>query len=479
MTHNIHISSYVLNQLSVDSSSIDLVEFSVNATRLLFSGFFGIVLLLILIVKFKVHTVLSLLLSSLFIGISSGMPVDLLVATIERGAGKTLQNQDGSVPIVLLIGLGSMFGGIIEASGGAKSISQTLISKFGEDKSSITLGLTGLIFGTIVFFEVGVMILIPLAFTLAKKTKKSSLYYAIPLLAGLASGFAFIPPSTGTILVADILQVDLGIMILVGVPTGIVSLMLAGIVFSKFVSDKIYAPVPDYIGEIDNNENVVLPDYRIVITIILIPLFLILSSTLTNYTSFFDPIKEIVLFLGTPFVALLVTIMIALYLLGVKQGYNSDQLKIILDKSLRPTAGILLVITGGSIVSEVLQVCGMGNIVTKALELSGLPLILLAFLIAVTIRVCVGAALVSMTITAGIISSMPMIEMLPSIQLACIVLAINSGATAFSHFNDSGFWLASSLLGIDEQSTIKTWTFMETIIGFTGLCCALILSIFA
>ena len=170
--------------------------FAADPTRLLVAAAVGIVLLLLLIIKFKFHPVLSLLISALVIGLGAGMPVPTLVNTVEKGAGETLQG------IVLLIGLGSLFGGILEVSGGAQCVAQTLVNKCGEKKAGIALGITGLVVGTTVFFEAGVVILIPLAFGLAKKTRKSTLYYVIPLLAGLATGFAFIPPSAGSVLVA-------------------------------------------------------------------------------------------------------------------------------------------------------------------------------------------------------------------------------------------------------------------------------------
>lgn len=444
--------------------------YNFDQTRVLISALFGIILLLLLIIKFKIHPVLSLLVSSLAIGLGAGMPVFLLGETVEKGAGKTLEG------IVLLIGLGSIFGGILEVSGGAKCVAQTLVNKFGEKKSGIALGVTGLIIGTTVFFEAGVMILIPLAFSLAKKTKKSTLFYVIPLLAGLATAFAFIPPSAGSILVSNMLGVDLGMMILVGVPTGILSLIFAGILFSKFIGNKIFASVP--LDVLDSDEEAKLPDFKLVVSIILIPLCLILLSTLTAYIKLPEVLTSVLQFLGTPFVALVVTTLVSMYFLGVKQGYTIEQVKNIIDSSLKPTASILLVITGGGIISEVLQVLGMGDIVSSAFESSGLPLIIVAFLTAALIRVCVGAAVVSMTMTAGIMISMPAVAALPPLYLAAMVLAINGGATAFSHVNDSGFWMVSSLLKIDEKDTLKSWTIMETIIGLTGLTCAIIITLF-
>lgn len=448
--------------------------FTAEPMRLIISAIAGIAILLILILKCKLHPVLSLLISALAIGLGSGMPVTSLMETVEFGAGNTLQG------IVLLIGLGSMFGGILEVSGGAQSVAQTMVNKFGESKASWALGLTGLVVGTTVFFEAGVVILIPLAFGLAKKTKKSTLAYVIPLLAGLATGFAFIPPSAGSVLVANMLGVNLGVMIAVGVPVGIIAVICAGVLWGKFCGKKIYAELPSNMREItDSGEEKKLPSFGLVLGIILIPLVLILMNTVTDYISMPLAVKSVFEFLGTPFVALIIATLFAMYFLGTKQGYNGEDLKKILDRALKPTGMILLVITGGGIIRWVLQNAGMGDIIGPALEKSGLPLILVAFLIAALIRSSVGAAVVAMTMAAGIMASMPAVQALSPVELAAMVCAINGGATAFSHVNDSGFWLVGSLLEIDEKSTLKSWTIMETIIGMVGLVCALIISIFA
>lgn len=443
--------------------------FAAEPTRLLIAAAVGIILLLLLIIKIKIHPVLSLLISALVIGLGAGMPVPTLVSTVEKGAGETLQG------IVLLIGLGSLFGGILEVSGGA----QTLVNKFGEKKAGIALGITGLVVGTTVFFEAGVVILIPLAFGLAKKTKKSTLYYVIPLLAGLATGFAFIPPSAGSVLVANMLNVDLGIMIAVGVPVGILSLLFAGILWSKFIGSKINVGLPVNVSEVREADEANLPKFSTVLGIILVPLVLILLNTVSAYIPGIDALRPVLEFLGTPFVALVIAVLFAMYFLGKKQGYDGEQLKKILDRSLRPTGQILLVITGGGIIRWVLQDCGMGDIIGPALEKSGLPLVIVAFLIAALIRASVGAAVVAMTMAAGIMAAMPGVAELSPVYLAAMVCAINGGATAFSHVNDSGFWLVGSLLEIDEKTTLKSWTMMESIIGFTGLICAIVLSLFA
>ncbi len=265
--------------------------FAAEPSRLLIAAAAGIVLLLLLIIKFKIHPVLSLVISALFIGLGAGMPVPTLVSTVEKGAGETLQG------IVLLIGLGSLFGGILEVSGGAQCVAQTLVNKFGEKKAGIALGITGLVVGTTVFFEAGVVILIPLAFGLAKKTKKSTLYYVIPLLAGLATGFAFIPPSAGSVLVANMLNVDLGVMIAVGVPVGILSLIFAGILWSKFIGSRINTGLPSNIQEVREEEEANFPKFSTVLCIILVPLVLILCSTVSAYIPGIDGIRPVLEFL--------------------------------------------------------------------------------------------------------------------------------------------------------------------------------------
>ena len=361
--------------------------FSADPIRLVISAIVGIAILLLLIIKFKLHPVLSLLISALVIGVGSGMPVTQLMDTVEYGAGNTLQG------IVLLIGLGSMFGGILEVSGGAQSVAQTMINKFGEKKAGWALGITGLIVGTTVFFEAGVVILIPLAFGLAKKTKKSTLTFIIPLLAGLASGFAFIPPSAGSVLVANMLGVNLGIMIAVGVPVGIIAVIVGGIIWGRFCEKKIYAELPSNMREIqDTSLDKKLPPFGLVFVIILIPLVLILMSTISNYIPMPSAVKSVFEFFGEPFVALIIATLAGMFFLGKKQGYSGEDLKKILDRALKPTGMILLVITGGGIIRWVLQNAGMGDIIGPALEKSGLPLILVAFLIAGLIRTSVGAA---------------------------------------------------------------------------------------
>ena len=445
--------------------------FAADPMRLMIAAAVGIIVLLVLIIKFKLHPVLSMMISAIIIGVGAGMPLTMISDTVEKGVGKTLQG------IALLVGLGSMFGGILEVSGGAQRIAETLIGKFGQKKAGWALGLTGLVIGTTVFFEAGVVVLIPLAFSVAKQTKKSTLYYAIPLLSGLASGYAFVPPSAGSVLVANALGVNLGTMIMVGIPTALICMLVSGIIWGGFIGNKIFTELPANVGEI-KDDGKELPSFGLVLGVILIPLVLILLSTLSKYMPLPAGVQDVLGFLGKPFLALTIATL-AMYFLGIRRGFSGAQLKKILDHSLRPVGMILLVIASGGVIRWMLQDSGLGNIIGPALEKSGLPLILIAFFIAILVRASVGSSIVAMTMASGIMATMPAVMDTSMLYRAAMCCAICGGATALSHVNDAGFWLVGTFLEIDEKTTLKSWTIMETLIGVTALIVSLVISIFA
>ena len=446
--------------------------FVAEPTRLLIAAAVGIIVLLLLIIKFKLHPVISMMIAAIIIGVGAGMPLTMISSTVEKGVGKTLQG------IALLVGLGSMFGGILEVSGGAQRIAQTLIDKLGQKKAGVALGITGLVIGTTVFFEAGVVVLIPLAFSVAKQTKKSTLYYAIPLLAGLASGYAFVPPSAGSVLVADSLGVNLGVMIMVGIPTALICMVVAGVIWGRFIDDKVFTKLPVNVQEIKEDSKE-LPPFGLVLGVILIPLVLILISTISKYLPIPANIQNVLSFIGKPFLALTIATLAAMYFLGIRRGYTGEQLKKILDHSLRPVGMILLVIASGGVIRWMLQDSGLGEIIGPALEKSGMPLIIVAFLIALLVRASVGSSMVAMTMASGIMATMPAVMATSMLYRAAMCCAICGGATALSHVNDAGFWLVGTFLEIDEKTTLKSWTVMETLIGVTSLIVSLIISIFA
>lgn len=443
-----------------------------DTTRLVIAAIIGLALLLVLIIKFKVHAMLSILIGAIAIGLIAGMPFEEIVTAVDDGIGNTLKG------IALLVGLGSMFGAILEASGGAQTLAVTMVKKFGDEKAAWALGITGLVISIPVFFDAGLIILIPLAFSLAKRTKKSSLFYAIPLLAGLAVGHAFIPPTPGPVLVATMLNVELGWVILVGVCCGFFAMIVAGPVWGAVCGKKFYVPVPDQIANQKDIDESKLPSFASVVTIIMIPLVLIILKSVAGVVLALAGVAPLFNFLGQPFAALLIATLAAMFILGTRHGYTMPELEKILTKSLEPTGLILLVTACGGVLRYILQYSGLGEIIGNAVASINLPIVIVAFLVAALVRICVGSATVAMTMAAGIVAAMPEIASLSPMYLACVVAAVAGGATVCSHFNDSGFWLVRSLIGLDEKTTLKTWTIMETLVGGTGFIVALIISFF-
>lgn len=446
---------------------------ALDPARLVLAALAGLALLLVLIIKFKIHAMISILIGAITIGIIAGMPFTEIVTAVNDGIGNTLKG------IALLVGLGSMFGAILEASGGAQTLAVTMVKKFGDEKAAWALGLTGLVIAMPVFFDAGLIILIPLAFSLAKRTKRSSLFYAIPLLAGLAVGHAFIPPTPGPVLVATMLNVDLGWVILVGIACGTVAMIVAGPVWGSVCGKKYMVPVPEHVAKQEDLDESKLPKFGTIVLIILIPLVLIILKSLAGVIPAMEPIIPILTFLGEPFVALLIATVIAMFILGIKHGYDLKQLEKIMTKSLEPTGLILLVTACGGVLRNVLQYSGLGDLIGNAVASVNMPIVLVAFIVAALVRICVGSATVAMTMAAGIIAAMPGIAELSPLYLACTVAAVAGGSTVCSHFNDSGFWLVKSLVGVDEKTNLKTWTVMETLVGFTGFVVAFIISCFA
>ena len=445
---------------------------ALDSTRLIIAALIGLALLLLLIIKFKIHAMLSILIGAVTIGLIAGMPFSDIVTAVDDGIGNTLKG------IALLVGLGSMFGAILEASGGAQTLAVTMVKRVGDKKAAWALGITGLVIAMPVFFDAGLIILIPLAFSLAKRTKRSSLFYVIPLLAGLAVGHAFIPPTPGPVLVATMLNVDLGWVILVGIFCGTCAMIVAGPVWGSICGRKFDVPVPDHVANQEDFDESKLPGFGTVVGIILIPLVLIVLKSLAGVIPALAGIEPVLSFLGQPFMALLLATLVAMFLLGTRHGYTLPELEKIMTKSLEPTGLILLVTACGGVLRYMLQYSGLGDVIGNAVASANLPLVLVAFLVAALVRICVGSATVAMTMAAGIIAAMPGISELSPMYLACVTAAVAGGSTVCSHFNDSGFWLVKSLVGLDEKTTLKTWTIMETLVGGVGFLVAFIISFF-
>jgi Gnt-I system low-affinity gluconate transporter len=452
-----------------------------EASHLLLVTFLSIGLLLYLVLRVKLHPFLSLLITAMFLGVTSGMPLSKVNTAIQNGLGGTL----GFVATV--VGIGGIFGQILEASGGTEAIARNLIRRFGKDKAHWSLVMAGFLIAIPVYFDVGFIILVPVVYALAKDTKRSTLFYAIPLLAGLAVTHTFVPPTPGPVAVADMLGADLGWVILIGSLIGLPVAILAGPVFGSYISKKIDVAPPKHMMEELNNgteqSECSLPSFTAVATIIGMPLMLMVVKSVIELLIKLGYMEEgivydISVFVGHPFTALIIATLMAAYFLGTRRGFTRKQLLDVSAKALAPAGMIILIIGSGGAFKEMLIQSGVGNVLAEGISATKLPPIVLAFIIAAAVRITLGSATVSMITAAGIIGPILEAYTLSEIHLALIVISIASGATILSHVNDSGFWLVGKYLGLTEMQTLRSWTVMETIIALGGFGIALLLSFF-
>lgn len=440
--------------------------------QLLVGILLGIILLLFLILRMKLSAFLALLIASIFVGLFAGMEPGAIMATVQKGMGGTL----GFVATV--VGLGALFGAILEQSGGAKVIAGFLLNKLGTERAPLAMALAGFIVAIPVFFDVAFIILIPMLYSIQRKTKKSLLLYAIPLLAGLATTHAFIPPTPGPIAVADILGVGLGEVILIGALTGLPAVLIAGLWFGKFIANRIHIDAPQEIEEPEENQNE-LPSIGLILAIIGLPILLILTKTFVD--SGLIPLgvtwASLVALLGHPFSALIIANILAWYLLGIRNGFSKEELLQVSNKSFAPAGTIILLTGAGGVFKQVLVDTGGGAMIASALTEAGIPILIFAFLAAGIVRILQGSATTAMLTAAGLVAPLLASYELSDMQLACVTISIAAGASIFSHVNDSGFWLVSQYLTLNEKQTFQSWTIMITILGFVGLICSGVLFI--
>jgi gluconate transporter len=437
----------------------------------------GIALLLTLVIVVRLHAFIALLVTSLVVAVLGGIPLAEIAGLIQKEMGGTL----GYIAVV--IGVGAMFGEMLQRSGGAHAIASTLLRAFGDRFSPWALGLTGLIVAVPVFFDVALIVLIPLVYSLARSSGRSLLFYAIPLLAGLAVGHAFIPPTPGPVAVAGLLGADLGWVIALGVLAGIPATIVGGIWFGRRVSGHIHLDVPAFMHLAPETTGPARltrgPGFGLVAGLIALPLILILLGTASSAVlPAASPLRHLLAFVGHPFTALIATTLLSFYALGTRLGFSRDEVRDMATKSLEPVGLIILVTGAGGVFGKVLLATGVGTAVAGWMATSRLPLVALAFLLAAVVRVAQGSATVAMVTAAGLLAPILKATTNSPPMVAAIVIAVASGATVLSHVNDSGFWLVNRYLGMSEEQTLRVWTVMETLVGLTGFGVVLLLSFF-
>ncbi|MFE1801430.1 MULTISPECIES: GntP family permease [unclassified Streptomyces] len=481
----------------------------------------GIVLLLVLIIKVRLQPFVALLAVSIAVGLSAGLSVTELFGTVQRSASVSMiESGMGGIlgHVAIIIGLGTMLGAILEVSGGAEALSTRLLNLFGEKRAPLAMGLTGLIFGIPVFFDVGIFVLAPIVYAAAKRSGKSILLYCMPLLAGLSMTHAFLPPHPGPVAAAGLFKVDLGWVILMGIVVGIPA-VLAAWAYAAWIGKRLFVPVPQDMLEAADEAKAAVAEERAarraaarstgtpgnaaagetgavattttpddyaeepvplptVFLIIGTPLLLILAATFSSIALDPSTFRSVIEFFGHPFVALTIALLMAYYLLGIRRGWSRKSLETVSTSSLKPVGNILLVVGAGGVFGAVLKGSGIADALADTFNDVGLPVIVLAYLISVVLRVAQGSATVAIVTTAGIVVPLVEGQDLSQAHLALIIMAISAGSIFASHVNDGGFWIVAKYFGISERDTLKSWTVLETVLSVAGFAMAAALSVF-
>lgn len=446
----------------------------------------GIAVLLLMIIRFRVEPFIALIVSGLLIALAAGLSVEEIVGTAQKSSESLLENGFAGIlgHITAIIGLGTILGSMLEASGGAQLLTRKLLGAFGEQRAPLAMGLSGLVFGIPVFFDIGIFVLAPLVYVVARQGGKSILLYCLPLVAGLSMTHAFLPPHPGPVVAASLLGVDLGWIILMGLACGIPAFVVSGLLFPLWIGKRIDLPVPeDMLAAADEQarknqaEGRREPGLTTVAFIIGLPMVLILGATFGSITLPEGSTPLAVLtFLGNPTVALTIAVLLAFWLLGTRRGMTGKELSELTGNSLRPLGMILLVVGAGGFFGKVLAETGVGEALAGSLQSTGLPLLVSAYVISSGLRIAQGSATVAIVTTGGIIAPLLHAGDYSQAQLALIAVSIASGSIIASHVNDGGFWIISRYFGIPVKDMLKTWTVLETILSLVGFGMAALLS---
>ncbi|WP_019669048.1 gluconate:H+ symporter [Eudoraea adriatica] len=429
----------------------------------------GIILLFILIVKFKLNAFITFIIVSLFVGIAEGMKLESVIESIQNGIGNTLGF------LIMILGFGAMLGKLVADSGAAQRITSKLVSKFGLKYIQWAVVLTGFIVGIPMFYSVGFVILIPLVFTVAAATGLPLLYVGLPMLASLSVTHGYLPPHPAPTAITVMFNADLGKTLVYGIIVAIPAIIVAGPLFSRTIKNIKATPLKEFINPriLEDHE---MPGLGISIFTALLPIILIASATLADLflpeDFYFNPI---IYFLGNPVIAMLIAVLVAIYTLGLARGKKMPEIMGSVSSSISGITMVLLIIAGAGALKQVLVDSGVSDYIAGMLRGSTISPLLLAWFIATIIRVCVGSATVAGLTAAGIV--LPMVSN-PGVNAELMVLAIGSGSLMLSHVNDGGFWLFKEYFNLSVRDTLRTWTVMETTVGVMGLIGVLILNTF-
>lgn len=430
--------------------------------------FIAIVILILLITWAKLNAFLAFLIVSVLAGFLLGLPANKIIGSIEFGIGDTL----GS--LVIIICLGAMLGKLVAESGAAQTIATVLVKFFGVKYLPWAVMVTGFILGIPLFYGVGFVLLVPLIFSIVYEYKLPALFIGLPLLAALSVTHGFLPPHPSPTALVQQFHANMGLTLLYGLVAAIPSIILAGPVFSHFLRKIPSHPLETFRPkQIDEKK---LPKTGSSIFISLLPVLLLLLGTFLQYVFIGNPsATNIISFVGNPSLIMLLSILVATYFLGVKTGKSIKEVMTIYTDAVKDIGMILLIIAGAGALKQVVTDSGATQQMTSVFQTWSINPLLLAWLMAAIIRICVGSATVAGLTTAGIIA--PLITHV-HVNPNLMVLSIGAGSLMFSHVNDSGFWLFKEYFNVSMKDTFKTWTVMESIVSIVGLMAVLTLGIF-
>jgi GntP family gluconate:H+ symporter len=436
----------------------------------------AIALLLVLIIQFRVHAFVALVLVSLLTAIVAGIPPNAVLTTITNAFGSTLGG------VALLVGFGAMLGRLLEVSGGAQALADDLVARFGERQAPLALGIASLIFGFPIFFDAGLVVMLPVVFTVARRLGGGLLLYGIPVATAFSVMHVFVPPHPGPVAAAELLHADVGLLILVGLAVAIPTWVVAGWLFGQWIGKRVVLPVPDILsGGRDGEAPANPPSSGTVVGLLLLPLALIFINTGLDFAraqgwvngdaTWFQVARTI----GATPVALLISVLVASYVLGARRGRDPKAVEGILDSALGPVCSIILITGAGGMFGGVLRASGIGDALSDGLAYIGLPVIAAGFLIATALRVAQGSATVALITAAGLMQPAIDAAGYQGADRAAMVIALAAGSVMLSHVNDSGFWLVGRFFNMDIKTTFMTWTVMQTIVGLMGFGLAVLI----
>ncbi|PAF23593.1 2-keto-3-deoxygluconate permease [Terribacillus saccharophilus] len=435
---------------------------------LLLMTLLSIVIVIIGVTLFKWHAFISLTVASLFLAITAGLSFDQIVGAYETGVGGVLGH------LVGILALGTILGKMMADSGAGNQVADFFVKIFGPKKLPWAMFIAGFIIGIPVFFEVGILIVLPLVISIYKTTKQNILLIALPVIAGLSIVHGLVPPHPGALAAISIFEADLGMVLLYSLIIAIPAGIIGGPVFAKWVHKRVIPEGEPNLIKVTQPESK--PGTGISFFVILLPVILMILSAIGPYLPLPSLAEKLLVFIGSPLVALLIAVFAAYYFLGFRQGMNKDRLKKMTEECILPVGSIILIIGAGGGFKQVLIDSGVGDTIAQMSEHLSLSPIVLAFIVAGLIRIATGSATVALTTAAGIVS--PIIAHMSGVNLELLVIATGAGSLMFSHVNDAGFWMVKEYLGLTVKETFRTWTVLETILSFVAFGGVLIMDIF-